>query len=403
MAAWLTVIGVGADGLAGLAPGGRALLDAAEIVVGSKRLLAGAALEAETYEWTSPLDDMLARIAGWRGQNVAVLATGDPMHFGIGCTLARRFPPDEMRLVPAPSAFSLAAARLGWALQETECVSLHGRPVEAIVPALAPGARILALTGGARTVREVTAILAARGFGPSLVHVMEHLGGARERIVALAADAVGDQPFDEFNLLAIACAAAPGAVPLARAPGLPDTAFRHDGQLTKREVRAITLSALAPLPGTLLWDVGAGCGSVAIEWLRGARDARAIAFERDEARRAIMAANARELGAPGLEIVAGEAPASLAGSPVPDAVFLGGAVADQAVFDACWRALRPGGRLVANAVTLEGEAALIARQARHGGELVRIDIAVMAPIGGRRALAPRRGVLQWRVVAEAGQ
>lgn len=402
MTPWLTVIGVGADGIAGLAPAARALLAAADIVVGSRRLLAGADLPArEQHEWTSPLDDMLARIAAWRGRPVAVLATGDPMHFGIGCTLASRFPAGEMRVVPAPSAFSLAAARLGWALQETECLSLHGRPVELVVPALAPGARILALTGGAQTVREVAALMTARGLGASRLRVLEHMGGTSERAVALRADEVFGQVFDEFNLLAIECAADAGAALFARVPGLPDEAFRHDGQLTKREVRAITLAALAPWPGELLWDVGAGCGSVAIEWLRAARGGRALAFERDDARRAMIADNAVALGVPHLDVVAGAAPASLAGRAAPDAVFLGGGVADEALFAACWAALRTGGRLVANAVTLEGEAALVSRAAHHGGELVRIDIARLERLGPHRALTPRRSVLQWRAVKRA--
>jgi len=399
MTPWLSVVGVGDDGVSGLTPAARALVDAAEIVVGAERLLEGLVPEGrELHAWSSPLAQTIARIEGWRGRAVAVLASGDPMHFGVGCTLLRHFPIEEMRVVPAPSAFSLAAARLGWPLQEAECLSLHARPAALITPLIAPGARILALTEGAKTVREVATILRRRGFGPSRLTVLEHMGGAAERAVALKAEEVSGQPFAEFNLLAVECVAGPNAVLFPQAPGLPDESFRHDGQITKREVRAVTLAALAPLPGTLLWDVGAGCGSVAIEWMLAARGAAAIAFERDEKRIDFIAENALCLGVPHLEVVPGKAPESLAGQPPPAAIFLGGAVSDEAVFEACWEALNEGGRLVANAVTLEGEAALIARQTRFGGDLVRIDIAHLAPVGKKRALKPRMSVLRWRVV-----
>ncbi|HXK53530.1 MAG TPA: precorrin-6y C5,15-methyltransferase (decarboxylating) subunit CbiE, partial [Hyphomicrobiales bacterium] len=374
---WLSIIGAGDDGLGGLAPAARALLERAEIVVGSKRLLErdGAALSGkDLVPWASPLGQTLDRIGAWRGREVAVLASGDPMYFGIGCTLARRFPAEEMTIVPAPSAFSLAAARLAWPLQDVEQISLHGRAAQLLIPFIAPRVRILALTSGAATVAEAAGLLAARGFGASVLTVLEHMGGEAERLVTLRADEVGRQDFAELNLLAVECVCGPGARILSRLPGLPDAAFAHDGQLTKAEVRAVTLSALAPTPGALLWDVGAGCGSISVEWMRAARGCRAIAFEREEARREMIAANALALGVPGLEIVSGDAPQSLVGAPVPDAVFIGGAVADEEIFAACWRALHAGGRLVANAVTLEGEAALLARHARHGGELVRIDI-----------------------------
>jgi precorrin-6Y C5,15-methyltransferase (decarboxylating) len=396
---WLRIIGIGDDGLAGLAPAGRALLHSSEIVVGSKRVLAGnaSALSGkERVEWESPLSETLKRFADWRGRNVAVLATGDPMHFGIGCTLARKFPVEEMEIVPAPSAFSLAAARLGWSLQEVEQISLHGRAAEGLNAFIAPAARILALTSGGATIARAGELLTEHGYGPSRLTVLEHMGGARERIVELAAAEADGETFAELNLLAIECVAGPDARRLSRMPGLPDAAFVHDGQLTKREVRAISLSALAPFTGELLWDVGAGCGSIAIEWMRSGRAMRAIAFERDEKRRDMIAINAAALGTPGLEIVDGAAPQSLAGAPAPDAVFLGGSVGDDAVFAACWKALKPGARLVANAVTLEGEAALIARQGDIGGELIRIDISRLDAIGAARALSPRRSVLQWR-------
>lgn len=401
MSAWLTIIGVGDDGLEGLAPAPRALIEQAEIVVGSVRILEQAVLGAqETHPWTSPLEEMVAKIEGWKGRNVVVLATGDPMQYGIGATLARHVPADEITVVPAPSAFSLAAARLKWPLQGVETLSLHGRPAALLQPFIQPDAKLLALTGGSETVHEVAEMLRARGFGSSQLTVFEHMGGPEERVVTLAADACAGKNFNDFNTLGIECIAGRHAQILPRVPGLPDAAFVHDGQLTKREVRAVTLSALGPTPGALLWDVGAGCGSVAIEWIRSAPGARAIAFERHAARLKMITENATALGAPGLEIVAGDVEGALGNRDVPKAVFLGGAVVSEQVFETCWSALKSGGTLVANAVTLEGEAALIARHEAHGGELVRIDVAHVTDVGSRRALRPRMAVTQWRVVKQ---
>jgi precorrin-6Y C5,15-methyltransferase (decarboxylating) len=398
MTPWLTVLGIGNDGLAGLSASTRALVDQAAIVFGPERVLAGAELpNAEIHDWQAPLANMIEQIKGWRGRRVVVLATGDPMHFGIGATMTRHLPLEEMAVIPAPSAFSLAAARLGWPLAEVECLSLHGRAPDRLTAFLQPGARLIALTSGAQTVQDAAAILVQRGYGASPLTVLEHMGGPAERIVRTTARDCAKECFAEFNTLAIECVAGPGAALQPLVPGLPDDAFEHDGQLTKREVRAATLSALAPTPGALLWDIGAGCGSVAIEWLRTAKATRAIAFERDKERLDLIARNAAALGAPDLEIVAGAVPGTLDGAPRPDAVFLGGAVVDEEVFTTAWNALPSGGRFVANTVTLEGEAALIARQSRLAGELVRIDIAHMAPVGAKRALRPRMAVLQWRV------
>ncbi len=395
---WLTLLGVGEDGAVGLSTAAQALLAEAEIVVGAPRHLDSLANDcrAERQAWASPLSASIERILGWRGRPVVVLATGDPMHFGIGATLAKRIAREEMQVLPAPSAFSLAAARLGWVLQDVECLSLHGRPAALVQPLIRPGARILALTGGAATVHEVAAILVARGFGDSRLTVLEQMGGAAERVTAFAAKDSDQHDFADFHTLALDCVAGPAACVLARVPGLPDEAFQHDGQMTKREVRAVTLSSLAPLPGELLWDVGAGCGSVAIEWMRAARGAAAIAFERHPQRLAMIAANATALGTPGLEIVAGGAPAVLAGQRPPDAIFLGGAVSDPEVVEACWEALPAGGRLVANAVTLEGQAAVIAHQERLGGEILRLEVSLAAQVGRLRALRPRMAVTQWR-------
>ncbi len=398
MSAWLTILGVGPEGVPGLASSSRTLLETAEVVVGPDRLLGDLALEsAEIHAWSSPIDDTLEKIEGWKDRKVIILATGDPMHFGIGATLARRIAPDEMTIIPAPSAFSLAAARLKWPLQDVATLSLHGRAVSTLQPFVHQSAKLIVLTTGGETVLEVAALLIARGYGQSALSVLEHMGAAEERIVTVLADQCAGHDFADFNTLAIECIAAPHAQVLPRVPGLPDEAFISDGQLTKREVRAVTLSALAPSPGALLWDVGAGCGSVAIEWMRASRGARAIAFERHEERIRMIAENAVALGAPDLDIVSGDVANSLGGHPTPSAVFVGGAVTDDDVFARCWDALIVGGRLVANAVTLEGNTVLIARHERHGGELIRIDVSHVAPVGARRAMRPRMSVLQWRV------
>ena len=275
---------------------------------------------------------------------------------------------------------------------------LAARPAgRAIHPYVLPGNRFLALTGD-RSTAPVTALLVARGYGDSLLTVLENLGAADERITATTAKDFNPDAIGDFHVLAVDCVNDSGAPLLPAVPGLPDAAFVSDGQLTKREVRAVTLAKLAPYPGALLWDVGAGCGSVAIEWLRAARDSRAIAFERDAARRDMVVANAAALGAPTLAVVGGEAPASLSGQPAPDAIFLGGDVGSTALFDACWSALRPGGRIVANAVTLDGEQALYARHARFGGELARLDISTLDCLGGHAVMRPRLPVTQWLAV-----
>jgi precorrin-6B C5,15-methyltransferase / cobalt-precorrin-6B C5,C15-methyltransferase len=395
---WLSIVGIGEDGLPGLSPAARAAIERAEILVGGARHLAMISVSsAERLAWATPLAATLPAIEARRGQRVVVLASGDPMWFGIGATLTSHFTRDEMMILPQTGAFSLAAACLGWPLAETTAISLHGRPLENLALHLAPNARILALSENRGTPAAVAAYLTAHGWGPSELTVLEHLGGAAERRTAGTAAGWTHAPGADLNTLAIVCRPGPNAMILPRTPGLPDDAFVHDGQLTKREVRALTLAALAPLPGQILWDVGAGCGSIGIEWMRAADSAAAIAIERDAARRDYIARNAADLGVPALQIVAGDAPAALAGLPAPDAVFIGGGLSTPQLAGTCLAALKPDGRLVANVVTLEGEAALIACHARHGGELVRLAISRAAPVGpfqGWRSLMP---VTQWAV------
>ncbi len=393
---WLSVVGIGEDGAAGLSPAASRLVDNAEVLIGGARHLAMIAeTKAERLPWRTPLQDSLADIAARRGRRVVVLASGDPMWFGIGALLAEKFSPDEMQALPQAGAFSQAAARLGWPLAAVATVTIHGRPLETLALHLAPGARILALSENRHSPRQVAEYLAARGWGPSRLTVLEHLNGATERRLDGSAASWPHAPGADLNTLAIVCEAGPDAAILPRVPGLPDHAFVHDGQLTKREIRAVTLAALVPLPGQTLWDVGAGCGSVGVEWMRAADRAAAVAIERDPARRDFIQRNAAALGVPALRIVDGTAPEALAGLPAPDAIFVGGGLSAPGVIETCRAALKPGGRLVANAVTLEGEAALVTLQARHGGSLTRIAVSRAESIGPFRGWRPSRPVTQW--------
>ncbi|MGE5478693.1 MAG: precorrin-6y C5,15-methyltransferase (decarboxylating) subunit CbiE [Bacteroidales bacterium] len=391
MTAWLSVLGMGDDGPEGLSPAARALLDTAEVVIGGARHLALVAGNADKREWPSPFAGARDLIDSLRGRNVVVLASGDPMWFGIGATLTRWLGAGEMRVIPHAGAFSLAAARLGWPLQDCLCLTIHGRPLETLHLHLAPGRRLLVLSENGQSPAAVARLLEKAGYGPSPLVVLEHLGGEAERRRECVAEAwVGETA--DLNIIAIECRPEPGARVLAQIPGLPDDAFDHDGQLTKREIRAITLAALAPLPGQLLWDVGAGCGSIAIEWMRAGGDAVAIEPRADRCAR--IAANAAALGVPGLQVVRGNAPDALPYSD-PDAIFVGGGVSVPGLLDACWSSLRPGGRLVANAVTAEGEAALIALHARFGGQMIRLAVSRLAPVGGFHTWHPAMPVTQY--------
>ena len=395
MTPWLAIVGLGEDGPEALSPAARALIENAEVLAGGERHLAMIPDDGRRrLTWGSPLENSLNGVLECRGERVCVLATGDPMHFGIGATLAKRVPPQEMTVVPAPSAFSLACARLGWARQSVECLTLHGRPLELLYPAVQPGARVLALGNDAKTPGEVAALLTACGYGGSKITVLEHMGGTKERRVEGLARDWADAGGADFNTLAIECAAGTEAAHLTRAPGLPDEAFRHDGQMTKREVRAATLAALAPAPGQLLWDIGAGCGSVAVEWLRLHPRNRAVALERNADRIALMAGNATALGVPHLHILQGTAPECLEGLAPPDAVFVGGGLSTPGLIETAWAALGPGGRLVANAVTLEGEQALVAFRAEHCGDLVRIAVSRAQAVGPFTGWRPHMPVTQ---------
>jgi len=391
---WLSIVGIGDDGPSGLSEMAAALIDTAELLVGGARHLAMIpAGSAERLVWDTPLTATIPRLAANRGRRVTVLASGDPLWYGVGALLCRHFAPEEMTILPQPSAFNLAAARLAWPLAECATLSLHGRPLDVLRLHLAPGRHVLALSADGSTPRAAAELLTATGWGPSRMTVFEHLGGAREAVSCAEAREWGERRTADLNTIAIECRPGPGARPWSRLAGLPDDAFEHDGQLTKREVRAVTLAALAPLPGETLWDVGAGCGSIAIEWLRG-DGGSAIAIERDPLRTAIIARNAAGLGVPGLRIVNAAAPGAFAGLPRPDAVFIGGGVGGGELLPAAWRVLRPGGRLVANTVSIAGERALLDWQARFGGAVTRIAVSRAEPLGGLHGWRPLMPVTQ---------
>ncbi|EJF67948.1 precorrin-6Y C(5,15)-methyltransferase [Pseudomonas sp. Ag1] len=382
MSPWLTVVGIGEDGFKGLGRNARhALLRASRIIGGQRQLdLLPVCIRGERQVWPSPfsLEPVLAR----RGEAVCVLASGDPMFYGVGASLARQVPADELLILPAPSSVSLAAARLGWPLQEVVTLSVVARPMAALNAHLANGVRLLVLSNDGQSPAAIATQLAERGFGASRLSVFEHLGGPDERrIDGIARDWPGE-PIAALNLLAIDCVADANTARLSRLAGLPDSAFRHDGQLTKRDVRAMTLARLAPMPGELLWDVGAGSGSIGIEWMRAHPSCRALAIEADEGRQLLIEHNRDALGVPGLQLIRGTAPHALNGLEAPDAIFIGGGVTRDGVLDTCWQHLRPGGRLVANAVTLQSEMTLMAWREQHGGELTRIHVAQAQPLGG---------------------
>jgi precorrin-6Y C5,15-methyltransferase (decarboxylating) len=395
MSRWLTIIGLGEEGLDGLTPAARKLIEGADTLVGGERHLAKVPNgTAERLRWASPLKLTIEEILKRRERRVVVLATGDPLWFGIGVTLLRAVPAEETRIVPGVSAFALACARLGWPLAEVECLTLHGRSFAFLNGVVAPGARLLLLSHDGGTPAAVAKALTALGYGPSRLTVLEHMGGADERQLAGPAESWVAGEVLALNTIAVECIPGPDALVRARVPGLPDDAFRHDGQLTKREVRAATLAALAPTPGQRLWDIGAGCGSVAIEWLRSHRTLAAVAVEREAARCALINENAAALGVPHLELVEGEAPAALMDLPPPDAVFIGGGLTTAGLVERCWRALKPRGRLVANAVTVEGEARLFALRSEIGGDLTRIAISRAEPIGPYAGWRAHRPVTQ---------
>ena len=395
---WLSIVGIGEDGVAGLSAIARRLIESAELVVGGTRHLdlAGDLIRGRPLAWPSPISDAFDEIKRHRGRPVAILASGDPFHFGVGKQLAAFVPADEFVCLPQPSAFSLAAARMGWPLQDTALVTLHGRALQGIIRHLQPGARILALSWDSATPAKLAELLHAHQMGQSAITVLEAMGGPRERIRHAKASNFDIEEIHPLNTIAVEVMAEPEAAIIGLAPGLDDELFEHDGQLTKREIRAVTLSSLQPRQGELLWDIGLGAGSIAIEWLLRHPSLSAIGVEARNDRADRAARNAAALGVP-LQIVQGHAPQALAGLERPDAVFVGGGMMDDGVFEAVWAALKPRGRLVANAVSLQTESRLAEYFGRFGGDLVRLQVARADKVGSMFGWRPAMPVTQWRV------
>ena len=397
----LNVVGIGEDGLDGLPPVLRRLVEEADVLVGGERHLSKVpAGDHRRIDWSDGFDTVFDEIEKLEGQKVVVLASGDPLNFGVGANVVQRFGADAVSIFPAPGAFSLAAARMGWPLADIKCLTVHGRALEAVHLHLVPGQKLLILSWDGETPGKLAELLAGRGFGLSKMTVLANMGGDESRTDGIAETWDGAKAGD-LNAVAVECVAAKDADPAAwtRVPGLPEEVFEHDGLITKREVRAQTLARLMPMPGQALWDVGAGSGAIGIEWLRAEPAAKAWAFERNPARAAVIARNAENLGVPELKIIEGEAPGVLSDIETkPDAVFLGGGVSVSGLLEACWQALNPGGRLVANGVTIETEQRLLAFRNEIGGDLTRLGISRAAPVGNLTTFRPFKEVLQLAAV-----
>jgi precorrin-6B C5,15-methyltransferase / cobalt-precorrin-6B C5,C15-methyltransferase len=397
MTPWLNIIGIGEDGWEGLTAKAQLTVQNADHIIGSKRTLSMLpTTTSQKHEWPQPFSAVIEQLKPLRGANTVILATGDPMNFGVARKILSFIPKSDVQITPHLSAFSLAASRMGWSLPDCDCFTIHGRPAANVECFIQPEAHLLILTQDETSIAEVCRRLIARGFENAEITVMENLNGPKERSTTFAANAAPARQWSPLNTLAVHCKASPGAKILSRLAGLPDEAFVHDGKMTKREVRAATLAALAPAPDQILWDVGAGCGSVGIEWMRSTRGCEAYAIEPLEDRRAMIATNADQLGTPRLHIIPKSAPDAYDGLPRPHAIFIGGGISVAGTVEKAWEALLPGGSMVANVVTIEGEMHLYDLQEKFGGELVRMDVSTLTKVGPHRALKPRMAVTQWR-------
>ena len=395
MKVWINVVGIGEAGLNALGEQERELIAQAQVLIGGARHLAMVPEnKCEKLPWPSPFRVLVDEIRDRQRQCICILATGDPFCYGVGTTLSRHFGPDEMRVWPTTSAFTLARARLGWPIHGVTPLTLHGRSLALLTSMIQPERKLLILSEDASTPGKIAERLSAQGFEKSVITVLENLGGSRERIRSALADAFALPDIDSLNTVAVQCRVGNNPCIRSTAPGLPDHAFQHDGQLTKRVVRAATLSSLVPLPGQRLWDIGAGCGSVSIEWMRAALGTQAIAVERNSQRLEFISVNAEALGVPGLTIVPGEAPSVCAKFDPPDAIFIGGGVGQPGLFEHCWSRLNPGGRLVANAVSVQSRAILYKHYCAHGGELLELTTARAQPTGQLTTFHPMYTVTQ---------
>lgn len=391
---WLTIVGLGEDGPEGLSPASRKALDEAEVVMGAARHLSLLPdLAVETLEWPVPFADGIPVLLSYKGRKTVALASGDPFWHGAGTSLTKHLDMGEWRSLPAPSTMSLAAAALGWPLENTLTMGLHAAPFARLRPHLATGQRAIVTLRDGDAIATFADWLTSLGFGDSTLHVLEALGGPRQRIRETRANAMTLTDIQHPVSVAIGMSGGP-AMPTAS--GRPDTFFDNDGQITKRPVRALTLSTLAPLPGEHLWDIGGGSGSIAIEWLLSHPTTQATTVEIDPIRAERIAENAANLGVDRLTVITGAAPAALEDLPIPDVVFIGGGIS-QDMLETVWDQMPQGARLVANAVTLEAEVLLATWQAENGGDLLRIELAHANPLGRKRGWKSSYPIVQWSV------
>jgi precorrin-6B C5,15-methyltransferase / cobalt-precorrin-6B C5,C15-methyltransferase len=401
----ITVIGIGADGWTSVPESSWRRLLTADVILGGARHLAMLpdTLDVVREPWPSPLRDNLpALLERYAGRDVVALASGDPLVSGIGSTLIALLGRDAVRIEPAMSSVALARARMAWPSESLEVVSVVGRDPHIVLRTLAPGHRVIVLSSDATTPAVLATLLTEAGYGETAITVLGNLGTIEESRLTGTAGAWAVEPPDRLPALNVVALELRGPVVAAWTAGLPDDAFEHDGQLTKRDLRASALARLAPQPGQLLWDVGAGAGSVGIEWMRAHPRCWTIAVESDAERAARIGRNAARLGVPTLRVVPGRAPDALADLPAPDAVFVGGGATAPGLVDACLDRLAPGGRLVVHGVTLETESLLTSLYAEHGGELTRLSVEHATPIGSFSGWTPARAVTQWAWTKEAG-
>ena len=401
MSAWLHVIGIGEDGIKSLSPCVQDILENAEIIIGGKRHhKISDSLTAKRLSWPSPFDALIKEIISFKGRKIVILVTGDPLWFSIGARLNRVFKNDEITFHPQLSAFQLMAVRMGWSLADTETLTAHGRPVEQLLSFFQPYQKMIVLTSGSETPNEVAKLLIERGFEKSEMTVFANMDGEKEeRFDAIASEWKHNVP--DFNTLAVKFICGPNSKISSKSSVLDDSEFINDGNITKKEVRAITISKLMPMRRALLWDIGLGCGSVSIEWMRSSYDCKAIGIEPKKERREMALKNANTLGAPRLEILDGSAPEALENLPRPDAIFIGGGFSLQ-TFEICWQKLKPFGRIVINAITLETEGELLRLKALYGGELSKISIQKTESIGTRKGWRPYMPVTQWSIIKNDG-
>lgn len=396
---WLTIIGIGEDGLAGLCDAARGALLSADSVFGAPRHLALAEASSTGTAWPVPFS--ITPLLERRGTRTVALVSGDPFWFGAGSMLAKALDRQEWRVFPGLSTFSLVAAHCGWPLEDTACLGLHAAPLDGVIGHLRDGARLICLLRDGAAPAAIARMLVGAGFGRSVLTTLVALGGPRAESFVHQAEILAETgeslaPEGLPVALAIAAYGGPG---LPAVPGLDDDVFAHDGQITKAPVRALALAALAPRRGEWLWDIGAGSGSISIEWCRAG--GHALAIEKDGSRAARIRANGARLGvSQRLKVMEGEALAVLAEPSEafdPQAIFIGGG-ANEALLAALLPRLSSGVRIVIHAVTLETERLLLDAHARHGGDLMRFSLETAAPLGRFQGFVPARPITQWRFI-----